>query len=242
MNDETGQYPGPGEDDHLAVAPTVFEAWSNVMEEVQSISKDSRNKAQGFNFRGIDTVMNVVGPLLRKHRVVVVPGAVEESAERYETKDKGTAMVNRVVHVDFQVYGPRGDSFIGSAFGEAADSGDKAMAKAHSVAYRTFLLQALTIPTDEPDPDASSHDRSAPRRENRPLDDSNADGRNRLTALCEEKGWDKLVVANLFAGQKEGQSLKTADNATIDGFRLLLEKGLLTVPGAEPESPAADVE
>jgi hypothetical protein len=38
--------------------------------------------------------------------------------------------------------------------GEAADAGDKATSKAHSVAYRTCLLQALSIPTHEPDPDA----------------------------------------------------------------------------------------
>src|SRR5690606_2912843 len=50
----------------------------------------------------------------------------------------------------------------GATYGEALDSGDKATAKAHSVAYRTFLLQALTIPTHEPDPDESSPERSTP--------------------------------------------------------------------------------
>jgi hypothetical protein len=42
------------------------------------------------------------------------------------------------------------------------DSGDKATAKAMSVAMRTALLQALCLPTDEPDPDATSYER-APR-------------------------------------------------------------------------------
>lgn len=152
---------------------TVFEAWSKVMDEVQSISKDSRNRTQNFNFRGIDAVMNAVGPSLRRHGVSVVPSALEESSERYETSPKeghsrGTQMVNRVVKVAFTVYGPNGDSFTGSAYGEAADSGDKAVSKAHSVAYRTFLLQALTIPTDEVDPDSHSHERSAPER-SRPM-------------------------------------------------------------------------
>lgn len=41
------------------------------------------------------------------------------------------------------------------------DSGDKATAKAMSVAFRTALLQALCLPTDEIDPDAESYERSS---------------------------------------------------------------------------------
>ena len=47
--------------------PTVHEALSKVMGEVQSVRKDGRNQAQKFNFRGIDSVVNAVGPALRKH-------------------------------------------------------------------------------------------------------------------------------------------------------------------------------
>jgi hypothetical protein len=49
--------------------------------------------------------------------------------------------------------------------GEAFDSGDKSTAKAMSVAYRTALLQALTLPTDEPDPDETVEE-LAPRQQN----------------------------------------------------------------------------
>ncbi|NKU87713.1 hypothetical protein GS884_09095 [Rhodococcus hoagii] len=58
------------------------------------------------------------------------------------------------------MFGPAGDSFSGSAYGEAADAGDKAVSKAQSVAYRTFLLQGLTVPTEERDPDADVHERA----------------------------------------------------------------------------------
>jgi hypothetical protein len=40
------------------------------------------------------------------------------------------------------------------------DSGDKAAAKAHSIALRTFLLQVLALPTDEPDPDSFTYEAS----------------------------------------------------------------------------------
>lgn len=45
--------------------------------------------------------------------------------------------------------------------GEAFDSGDKATAKAHSVAFRTAMLQTLCLPTDEKDPDVDTYERAA---------------------------------------------------------------------------------
>lgn len=151
------------------VVPTVAQAWSAVMEDVQSIGKGERNKAQGFNFRGIDTVMNAVGPVLRKHGVVVTPYPEDITTSSYETA-KGTTMFSAIVKMRYTVRGPAGDSFEGGAFGEAADAGDKAVSKAQSVAYRVFLLQGLTIPTDDPEPDAESHQRaSRPRHSGRPM-------------------------------------------------------------------------
>ena len=140
------------------VTPSVVQALTAVMTDVQSISKDSRNTQQNFNFRGIDAVVNAVGPVLRKHGVVVVPVDADYTEERYATKT-GTQMRGVTATIRFRFYGPAGDYIDAAALGEAADAGDKAVPKAHSVAYRTLLLQALCIPTDEPDPDAEAHER-----------------------------------------------------------------------------------
>jgi len=67
-----------------------------------------------------------------------------------------------VVHVEWEVTGPQGDSFVGESMGEAADAGDKSLSKAQSVAYRMYLLQALAIPTGDRDPDADAHERDTP--------------------------------------------------------------------------------
>ena len=131
------------------------------MEDVQAVKKDSKNQAQKFNFRGIDAVMNAVGPALRKHGVTILPEDVDVHRSNGTTANgKQTAEV--VVKVTYRVYGPAGDSIHGKVAAEAMDFGDKATAKAMSVAYRTFLLQALTIPTDEPDPDGESFERGVP--------------------------------------------------------------------------------
>ena len=140
---------------------TVHQALSKVMEAVQAVRKDSKNQAQRFNFRGIDAVMNAVGPALRKYGVVILPEEVDVHRSNGTTSSgKQTAEV--VVKVTYRVYGPAGDSIHGKVAAEAMDFGDKATAKAMSVAYRTFLLQALTIPTDEPDPDGESFNRGVP--------------------------------------------------------------------------------
>lgn len=140
---------------------TVHQALSKVMGDVQAVKKDSKNQAQRFNFRGIDAVVNAVGPALRKHGVTILPEDVEVHRSNGTTASgKQTAEV--VVKVTYRVYGPAGDSIHGKVAAEAMDFGDKAIAKAMSVAYRTFLLQALTIPTDEPDPDSESYERGAP--------------------------------------------------------------------------------
>lgn len=149
--------------------PTVVEALSAVMEEVQAVGKGDRNTQQGYNFRGVDAVVNAVGPALRKHGVVVVPTSVSYDVEHYTTKG-GTPMRGVTATIGFRFHGPAGDYIDAVAAGEAADSGDKAMPKAHSVAYRTLLLQALCIPTGDPEPDAAAHERggSQPRRREEP--------------------------------------------------------------------------
>lgn len=169
----------------MAEQVTVHQALSKVMGDVQAVKKDSKNQAQRFNFRGIDAVMNAVGPALRKHGVTILPEDVEVHRSNGTTASgKQTAEV--VVKVAYRVYGPAGDSIHGKVAAEAMDFGDKATAKAMSVAYRTFLLQALTIPTDEPDPDGESYERGAP---------SGTGGSQRNTPIPAEQGVPKRTAA-----------------------------------------------
>lgn len=141
--------------------PTVQEAWAAVMADVQGLGKNHAvtSGPARFNFRGVDDVMNAVGPVLRKHGVSVVPTAVTHSPENVTTRN-GAVMRNVTVFVQYAINGPAGDTMPGAAAGEAADSGDKATPKAMSVAFRTFLLQALCLPTDEPDPDTHQYERA----------------------------------------------------------------------------------
>lgn len=214
---------------------TVHQAFAEVMADVQAIRKSERNSVQNFNFRGIDSVVNAVGPALRDRGVFIVPSAADVTIERYQTS-KGGQMQGVIVKVEYTVYGPAGDSFTGSAFGSAADSGDKAVPKAMSVAYRTFLLQSLTIPTDEPDPDSETHERAAHHMD--PVREAKDD----LAAAVKAAGMDIDLFAR-WAISAKGPGLGLRDSQDVPAIEKLTaevkEKGADILDGFEPTGSGA---
>ena len=139
----------------------IAQALSEIMKAVGGIAKKDRNQAQGFNFRGIDSVVNAVSPALQRFGVIVVPSVEEYDYQTVEIGKNRTAMGHVRVKVTYTFIGANGDTIKATVVGEAMDSGDKATAKAMSVAFRTALLQSLSLPTDEVDPDATSYERSS---------------------------------------------------------------------------------
>lgn len=121
----------------------------------EGIGKDRRNAEQKFNFRGIDDVLNVLSPLLARHKLHVMPTVVERVAtvsKSQSGKDKQMVTVKveyRVIHSE------DGSSVTGTAYGEGMDMADKATYKAMSGAYKYWAIQAFAIPVEgTPDPDA----------------------------------------------------------------------------------------
>ena len=70
----------------------AHEALAAVMADVKAVGKSERNAAQGFNFRGIDGVLNAVGPALRKHGVVVAPTVLDVKHGQVEVGKNRTPM------------------------------------------------------------------------------------------------------------------------------------------------------
>jgi hypothetical protein len=154
--------------------PPVHVAWARVMADVQAVGKTGHNKAQDYNFRGVDAVVNAVGPALRTHGVVVMPSLRSIEHRDVEVGKNRTLMTSVRVEVVYVIFGPCGDYLdhpdvdFGKVAAEAMDSGDKATSKAMSVAYRTWLIQALALPTHQPDPDEQTYERSAAREPQAP--------------------------------------------------------------------------
>lgn len=203
----------------------VVAALLAVMDEVREVRKGDRNSQQGYQFRGVDAVVNAVGPALRRHGVLVMP-LTERADWRDVATSTGKASRECTVTVRYRFYGPAGDHLDAVVPGEAMDFGDKGSPKAMSVAFRTALLQGLALPTDAPDPDSVSYERGAPA-------EANAHTARALDALrrtCAENGFDLNTVAARFATTHNGASLKACrDPEVIEKFR----QSLYALPAAE---------
>ena len=137
----------------------ILDGIQMVMEEIGAIGKNKRNAQQGFNFRGIDDVMNTLHPLLAKAHIFIVPTVEEVQREERQTA-KGNTLIYTLARVRFEFIST--DDFSGIktvVYGEGMDSGDKSLNKAMSIAMKYACFQVFCIPTEEMiDPDRESHE------------------------------------------------------------------------------------
>lgn len=198
--------------------PTVIQALAKVMDEVRSVGKADTNSHFGFKFRGIDTILTAVAPALRNQGVVVVP-------EVREQKSEVVGKNNRVVvTVAYTFYGPAGDSVTAVVPGEAMDAQDKASSKAMSVAFRTALIQALSIPTGEPDPHAGPA-----------VSTKLARLRVEVKQAMQEKGWTWEQIDQDFTEWSKGAEIGAADEKDLTEYlKRLRPQSVRTMQRAQP--------
>jgi hypothetical protein len=154
-------------------APHVLIAMSAVMEEIGKvgISKDRRNKDQGYNFRGIDDVYNDLNGILAKNKLLMLPVKMVSTRSEKPTKSGGSVNYTQLT-VDFKmVSAVDGSSEIIQTVGEAMDSADKSSNKAQSASMKYACLMVFMIPTEgDNDADATTHEVSGRQTEPPPVD------------------------------------------------------------------------
>lgn len=166
-----------------------------VLAKVGAVGKNDRNQAQGFNYRGVDAVVNAVHPVLSEVGGFILPRMVSQEVE-HATTAKGAAMTVVRLVTEYAWYGTDdGEPVVGRVSAEAFDTADKATAKAWSVAYRTFLLQTLNLPTNDPDPDDSYIERGKPEPRAEPAGPSEADVNAALAELSSAQSLTDLQAA-----------------------------------------------
>ena len=125
---------------------------------VGAISKDRKNAAQGYQFRGIDDMYNALNKHLSEEKVFFTSKILSTSREERETKSGGV-LTYSIITMKFTAYAEDGSNVSSTTVGEAMDSGDKSMNKAMSTAYKYALMQIFCIPTeDEKDTETQSHE------------------------------------------------------------------------------------
>lgn len=138
--------------------PMIYEAISNVMGEIDAVTKDRKNEQQGYKFRGIDDVMNAVHGPLAKHKVFYLPKVLSREVVERQTRSGGTLFYT-ILTMEYTFYTTDGSSVTALVVGEAMDSADKSTNKAMSAALKYALLQIFCIPTqDQSDADSQTPD------------------------------------------------------------------------------------
>lgn len=189
----------------------IFEGINAVMSDIGAIGKDSKNQMQGFNFRGIDAVMNALSPALIKNHIFIVPEVLEQTREE-RTSTKGAALIYSVCRVKYTFYAEDGSSISAVVIGEGMDSGDKATNKAMSIAFKYACFQVFCIPTKEmADPDADAHEVLAKKAEKEnPQDEIEKVSKAKISAAkvkslkkkIEEDGVDEAVLCKAYKVEK----------------------------------------
>jgi hypothetical protein len=135
------------------MGPLIYGQMNKVMCDIKAVTKDQKNIAQGFKFRGIDQFVNALYPALTKHGVFMTPRATSFTHELKEvTRSNGKAGVDKHVAImmEYDFFASDGSKVtVGPIPAEGLDSGDKATNKALSAALKYALIQTFSIPTED---------------------------------------------------------------------------------------------
>lgn len=145
----------------VAGVPHILTAIREIMLMVTSVGKDSFNEQQRFKFRGIDEVLNALGPAMRQAGIAAFPKLISREYAQVNIGTNRTLTGHGIIEVCYE-FTSLIDGSIKEVIvpGEAMDVGDKTFSKAMSVAYRTALIQAFALATGDPDPDYSTYERT----------------------------------------------------------------------------------
>lgn len=229
-------------------APAIHVVLADAMIAVDAVGKGGFNQHGKYAFRGIDQVINAVGPVFRSLRIVPVPQLKNIDYRDVQTSN-GKPSRETTLQVTYRFYGPAGDFVDVTVPGESMDSADKGTAQAMSVAYRTALLQLLCIPTDEPDPDSFQPERGAPARGGR-VRESFDDAQPAAPAFQPGPEAQELMasvnaaahqgaLARVWSRAVEAYKKDVITEAEANGLRAKVKEIGPGLPPAPEESPAA---
>lgn len=138
-----------------------------IMRELPAVPKDRKNEGQGYKFRGIDEVYNLVHPIMAAHGVFMSATILTETTTERPSKNGGV-LITRSMHVRYRFTADDGSYIETDVIGEGMDSGDKAANKAMSVGQKYAILQTFLVPTDDPKDPECDDPAPAPRHKTAP--------------------------------------------------------------------------
>lgn len=147
--------------DTPARAAGLYRKLAIIAGAIESVAKDGQNKDQKYKYATPASVFAALKPLLAEQHLAIIPHLVE-SCER-ETGRKaasGAAFLITAVKMHYHlVDGETGEVEVVPWEAQAGTYGDdKGLAKAQTIALRTFLIQLFQIPAVDEDLDPDARD------------------------------------------------------------------------------------
>ena len=132
----------------------ILKALVEVMKGLPAIGKDSKNKSQGWNFRGYDAIYNHLQKQLAKQGIVIAYDMTLLEHTTTITKT-GSMQVFWLIQVLWTLTKESdGSTMRSQTLGEALDYGDKGLSKAMTNAAKNLWVHSLCIATEDlKDPD-----------------------------------------------------------------------------------------
>lgn len=112
------------------------------------IGKNSKQKFQNYDYRGVDQVLGVISALHVKHGVNLKVNAIEDfrADQRTDVKGKPFTHMTALFEWEFQNSDDAKDFDRCWSIGEGMDSSDKSSGKMQSYAYKTMMFYRYEIP------------------------------------------------------------------------------------------------
>lgn len=200
---------------------TVYQGLANVTKALSYITKES-STGVNYKFRSIDAVMNHLHGPLADNGLFLSVRVLDDWQLNPIPGTNNRTQYQAAFRVCVDVYAADGSMVtLGPGLAQSHDYGDKSVYQAQQNAIKYLLLEAFTIPTDEPDMDSRMADESeqpAYERAAPTLEARNAAGNVTARTFDESTpaGWLAARAATLTAWDEH-----TRRGAATEAMRML---------------------
>lgn len=139
-----------------AGTPQIYAAMAKIMAEVGHVKADGYNSFSKYSYKSAEAIKGAVQAACAHNGVTMIPTFGEPKISKEQTA-KGGAQFHVLMETRLTFYAADGSSVTVTSWGEAADTGDKAVNKAETAGVKYGLINAFLISTpSEEDADNST--------------------------------------------------------------------------------------
>jgi hypothetical protein len=147
-------------DSQTETTRSLYRKLAEIAGAITGVEKDGYNKDLSYRYARPETIFRVVKAHAAARNVCILPSLLRtERIPLDRTTAKGAQWMRTVVHISYIIAdGDSGETVTLDWQGEGDDWSDKGIAKAQTIATRTFFIHLFQIPAgdEESDPDQSN--------------------------------------------------------------------------------------